>query len=632
MTQICKGSPDRQVMFGCMKFGISQNMNNQHTKEPPIDFYFLLTEFNLFILIWHIWRKRRIVVIQIVQIMPLTANFLSRIVTRYRKAGKLFLLFEDYGHLVTYKDYTECESQADPFTMTEPWMEEHFEFNDVERRLNNYSLAFKHLICNHTKTYPFLCYTIENILKRSSDEKISVIGANSDTRELFRFIFNRDCGPRVPVGFGGAVWMNTILAIGLFTYTFGWILWRTRLRLRPAEEVFLGSDLAGDPRLANFWKEVQSAGKQVKVIIRSQIHEQTVRDRIAGFDLDDWPHCLSTEGRFSLFSAVAALSLLLKDICKIYCHLRSQQSGIFFQAVKFPFFRVKYRSLFSRFKFANYFGRDDYNVEHIIRSQELRRIQGRSFGMLHGLPAEPPITPIIRYIDFDVYYVFGLDWYERFYKSRWPKSMQVRAVGSFGMSSKQLDSLKEPRPRNIVCFVKEKFGDEIVLGEILKIAKAFPDRKIIIKPKGIPEGDYRQKIDRLLSKSPSNLVDASGQDSYEQFLNCSYSLSESSTLVIEAIQFGLVSFAMLMDPKLTRNNYYRRFPDLVYEKADSIIDRIRAVESGDWHYDRTVYKDLVDLSGRVIWDVILSDMGVENIDCTPLPHLIFSPALAEGAT
>ena len=200
--------------------------------------------------------------------------------------------------------------------------------------------------------------------------------------------------------------------------------------------------------------------------------------------------------------------------------------------------------------------------------------------------------------------------------------MRVKAVGSYGMSRDQLLQLQHPRPRNIICFIKHSFQDDATFAALPAIAAAFPERLVYVKAKQQKGGAFRAKLDRMFEVGPMNLVETN-ENSYELLLKAQYSLSDPSSLVVEAIQFGLVSFALITDARWYKL-YFRDFPHLCLTSAEAAIERIRAIERGAWTYPRSSYEPLTDLSGRVIWDVIREDMGLRAKEPQPLPYLNFA--------
>ena len=98
------------------------------------------------------------------------------------------------------------------------------------------------------------------------------------------------------------------------------------------------------------------------------------------------------------------LRLLLRDQTRIFCRFGGHSPSLYRRLVTLVHWRIVFRALFNRFELKNFLARDDYNGEHVIRTGELRRIGVRSLGIGHGLPTTNRISPVFRYLDFDLYY------------------------------------------------------------------------------------------------------------------------------------------------------------------------------------------------------------------------------------
>jgi hypothetical protein len=513
----------------------------------------------------------------------------------------------------------------DPFSTTEACIDSRYDFSRADESFGEYGYAYKHVVCNRVKDYPFFAHTIDTILAAHGDREVVIRGVPGDIIDVYLFRIG-DVGNSIRRRRAFPAFTNALLTSAVAAYALGWVLKRTRLKVPQPRQYFLGADFVGDPRETMLWREVSDASHSVLVVLRNEA-QADLHGRLLG----GWSRCVASDGRISLSKLVPILRLLARDMATLYRRGRHLSSEIFWDLIRLPFRRVVCRALFNRFRFENFWARDDYNVEHIIRTQELRRLGGRHFGQLHGIPAYPPVSAQRRYMFFDLYYVFGEALYRRFYADRWPADMQVKAVGSFGLSRGQLVRLKDARPNNILFFIKHSFQDDATFELIRKVAEAFPDRMVYVKPKQ-KKKEWRQflsKLERLFSEGPPNLVE-SKDDSYELMFKGQYCLSDPSSLVAEAIQFGLVSFLLITAPGW-KNLYFDEFPHLRVGSAEEVIARIRAIESGKWEYPRAAYRDLIDLSGRVIWDVIREDMGLPPKQREPLPHLRFIDGASETA-
>lgn len=272
-----------------------------------------------------------------------------------------------------------------------------------------------------------------------------------------------------------------------------------------------------------------------------------------------------------------------------------------------------YAGLMNKYKFRYFFGRDDYNIEHVFRTWELRRRGGMSLGICHGMPSTPIVDPVMRYIDFDIYYVLGIELFRRYYSDTFPPTMTLRQVGSFGIAREELPEMFATKPKNIICFTKPHMDGNAGLDIAVAIANAFPDRKVFVKVKlGVKHyGNYEDFMARLRT-APPNLI-YTEEDSYKLMKQARYSLSGISTLNEEALHFGLVAFFLdIYGPDVPV--FYRAFPEFCQPDAESVINLINAIECGRWRYPRERYAGIAEISGATIYDVLRHDLGLPPKD------------------
>ena len=371
--------------------------------------------------------------------------------------------------------------------------------------------------------------------------------------------------------------------------------------------IFLGFDVVGPSHHEQekvFWRETSDdAPGPVVLFYRSKRYQKDLEHSAT-----EWPCHSVTDGYFRPFQGIAAACLAILDCLSVFWRLSWLPTDYFWEMAKMPYSRYLYRALFTRFPCRNFWGRDDYNSGHIIRYQELRRLGGKSFGLLHGLPSKTPVICQRRYIDFDVYYVFGDDLH-RFYRDTWPPDMVVKATGSWGMTREEFARLDRRRPKDIIYFSCPSLQENSVIDTLVQIAEAFPDRTVYLRPK-YPESvdETKAGLDRLSIGKPENIV-VTHERSYELVFKAHYVLSDPSTIGMECIQFGLPTFVAKFGSEWG-NIYVSEFPELCVDSAQEFIDRIKGIESGTYVYRREDYAGLINLSGDIIWDTIRADLGL----------------------
>ncbi len=588
--------------------------------------YLVLTEATLPRLLWRALLGRPTCIVAVRSLFGGSTKFggsskrLDRAAGWLESKGRVSRLLDQRPDLAPYADYGDLLRLADPFIEAEPWINGYFGFEDSDKRFGRYAIPYRHAICNAVFQRFSAAFLINGIGEANPEPGTRVSGLD----EIDLAYFQNRFGAGAPLSLVKTLRLHRVLNLFHFAavvaYSTLWIASKIRLFPPPPEPIFLGSDFVGGTHDRILWDEIADADHPVLVVTRNRAMAGEYADKLAG-----QRHVNVTDGWFSPFSAAKAFWEMLTDGIRLF-RLGSALPGDFYHRLAvLPHRRAVYKALFNRFRFQYFWGRDDYNTDHIIRSQELRKTGGVSMGIMHGLPSICKVMHQFRHIDFDIYYVHGRYQAERYYQAKWPAHMKVRAIGSFGASRGELERLKEPRPKNIACFLSPSFHQVKVMEALETLARAFPDRKVFINikaPKYIT-GDFADALENLIGRGPDNLI-IDDRRSYELLFQCRYVVNESSTLTAEAIQFGLYGFAFDLDSRV-KSHYYRRFPEICLNSGEEAAERIRDIEAGRWDYPRHLLGSLIEMSGRVPWDVIREDLGLPPRHPGPLEHLAFVP-------
>lgn len=343
-------------------------------------------------------------------------------------------------------------------------------------------------------------------------------------------------------------------------------------------------------------------------ILRAENHAESARILLPS---GQW-RLIGQTGAMSLRIAAQSAAELCRKVFGLWWRFGDKTPELALLLMMIPLRRLDWRALFGVFRFRHFFGRDDYNVDHILRTQECRRVGTVSVGIAHGIMALNIVEPMVRHTDFDLFYAYGRDIYEKYNRGHWSDRMIVRDVGSWGMNREQIARLPLPRPNDILFFVTPYIDSLEFLRVGFAIARAFPDRKILVKlkPGSTDALDYPAIARMLTEGAPSNVV-WTQEDTYELFLWARYAFGGLSTTVAEAIQYGLASFFLDMDD-VANLVHYRAYPQMCVRTAAEAIERIRDIEEGRWVYPRESFAGLIDLSGRVVFDVMRADLGMDS--------------------
>jgi len=401
-----------------------------------------------------------------------------------------------------------------------------------------------------------------------------------------------------------------------------WIAWR-----QPAPmPVRLGIDIIGSRRLCTLVGELVDEPNDVMCVGRNVFeYEREVERRwFAPF-----PVCSPVDGVMGPIAAIRAFVFILGQSARLWWRLGRLAPAHYMAAAKFPLIQITYRALFSKYRFANFLGRDDYNVEHIFRTWELRRIGGVSLGLNHSTPYFPIIYSIFRCIEFDIFYVFGEDICRKYYADEWPERMRIAPVGTFGMLHADLMiAASQPKPPDIAFFVKPRFEGLDPIEAVFAVARAFPDRTVYMKMKNRHRDGLDDGTEEAISRSLPANVRFTDETAETLSLKARYVISTPSTIVFEAIQYHCISFCYDVLPETTPL-HFREYPDLCYRQIESIIDRINDIENGDWEFPRQSFNGLIELSGVNVFDAIRAEIGLPPKACMSTPDPISAMTAAD---
>lgn len=579
--------------------------------------YLILSEATLPLLLWRALLRLPTCVVSVEPGFSVAGRFLQSLCESLRRRGWIETVDRDRRDLRPTHGFNatiDLRRMTAVYPLRERQMSACFRFDAADSAIGEYSIAYKHVCSNSMVQSYYFLYTLHNIFVRGDGV---VIGLSPQMRKLYRSIFDSD-PPGHQRPFLNAIFnVGTMFAAILLGTIF--IVRALRISKPPSESFFLMSDYIMDHREGILWSETVDDPASLIVLLRDKAYAHNLAQQYPGTRACTLGDIVLAPGE-----AARSLSALWCDIWRLAMFCLNLDGATFLQVIRLPVVRIRIRALLARYRPRFFWSRDDYNSDHIIRSQELRRIGAVSMGIMHGVPTIYACVEQLRYIDYDIYYLFGLDQYDRWYKQHWPASMKVRSVGSFGLSRKALGRLVEPRPRNIACFPEPNFFNERVFHVLRELALAFSDRTVFVNVKGNRKtGEYGEMLRSLFRDGPPNLIEHTGL-SYDLMFSCSYVIVDGSTLALEAIQFGLTAFHLDLDSRW-KNLYFRDFPSLCVKSAEELVERIRRLDAGE-AYPRRHLSHVIELSGNVVWDAIRQDMGLPPRTPAPLPHLAFAAA------
>lgn len=570
---------------------------------------FILNEFTVILAVWHGLMKTRPCVVAIEPFIPFTKGFLQKFHDFFVARGwfrPLLQCFPDFEFHVRHPNY----SCLTPFFMRcEPWIDEYFKFSEFESGANSYNDTYKNIAWGYVDTRSNIAVLLNDIWQK---HKAGITGISGLDEELVG-LCRQYSGAELP----GRVWLfryfrpvlNAVFSTAIAAYSILWLVRHISLRTLPEKNYLIGTNnlgVLGNVVNLRLLHDVADDPKQVCVVFFDQIDTQAAIEKLGGFN-----YCDFNSGRLGPLEALQTAWMLIRDITAITLRHATLRTPMFLRMVKLPYHRATYRAFLARYHIDYFWGRDDYNEVHIMRTQEMRRRNMKSLGMNHGIPTTEIIHPCYRYLDFDTYYMFGADLYQKYFSERWPKHMTVCAAGSFAMTRDMLKKIQLPKSRDIIYFVNPDRDEKFITDTAIELAKLFPDRRVYfkIKPGRRTDGFYADFADDPTVSKPENLI-VTDEEAYSLMLRHGYAVATISTVVLECIYFGVSMFVLDTQPS-DALLYYRDFPRLCHRSAQEISARIRAIERNEETYPWHFYDDLVNQSENLFSDLIRREIGLE---------------------
>lgn len=409
-------------------------------------------------------------------------------------------------------------------------------------------------------------------------------------------------------------YQGAINSINFLVVAIGVCLWLTA-RVRPnvvTENLDLMFDEADDMDRILIHRAA-SVGKSFVVLDRSLAHRLDQKDKLTPFR-----HCLREDARIPLSRLLPLCKTAVSELAALWKRHRRKDQGVFSQWSAQIVRKAIFSALFCRYRPKRFWARDDYSTEHVIRSQEVRKIGGFNYGMSHGLPVNTYVH-MWREIDYDTYFTFGSD-LTRYYKDSWSPGMKIIPTGPFRQPVDMRERIAAAkRGKDIVFFAMAAHEMPKIAEIISQVAAHFTDRRLLLKMKPGRSQHDRDKLATSFHNAPANLVSTT-TDSYQLMLECSYAITSGSSTTVESLSFGLPTFVIDVDPSL-RAMYYRNFPGLTVNDAETIISRIEAIEAGTQSFDFNAFSELVVLDGPHPSETISQALGIEPKPAAMVDHV-----------
>ncbi|MEE2745281.1 MAG: hypothetical protein VX617_00215 [Pseudomonadota bacterium] len=497
------------------------------------------------------------------------------------------------------------------FGSIEDWQYKYYRFDLVDNFIPGYGQAYRHVVCNYVAKRLYAILAISDFQDTNGKNSFYVSGLPPDIIEAHEIYSSTVVESTIwPLKMPNFL-VNFIIAVLIIIFTLFWTLSRIRPFLRPAKKYSVMADYNNDPSDINLYEEMADLG-DVCLIRRSDTrffnpHQDTeYTNNISKYDM-----YRASNGALEPMQAVLGLWKAIAEGIKIYCFAGKYEPALFYKLISLPYKSIVYRSLFRRFRPKIFWSNDAYNVEHIIRRQELKAVNGQSWCFLHGYPTYAPIFPMFRYLSFDKLYAVSRHFYERDYVDTWNSDIEV-VDASTDRASRRIFAKRLPvdqKPSDIIVLCGIFVIEPRIVDFVTTLASNFPERKIYfqIKKKFRELNEGKSLVNACIQKCPN--IDVSTPDIYELFTKAKYVFSDPSTAIMEGLQFGSMVFSVdISDIQVV--SPLREFGDICVNSGQSATRVIKSIEDGSWVYPFELIKPLANIDGECFEDRLRRDLGL----------------------
>lgn len=564
-----------------------------------------VNEFTLARLLISTWLGRRPWVIGVDPLFPKWKPVLEKVVDHLVCAGKAMSAIREFADLAEVEAYFANIYKHDIFHATETWHDKYFEYDQLESMLPKYAMACKNSTVNSMRHKYLVVLATNAVTERSEKRPRRIYGLTNDTLGMYQAYFGAQ--PSVPCKSMPRTWalFNLPLFFLALSATAFWLIIRVRPVTRRHPPVFVISDFVGDIRDVHLMNELADGGERILIPRQPADAKSPALSEMKGPYRMATPESMRLGGR----ALIVALWEAMRDGWQLYKRRRRLEPQHYLPIALLPYRRFRERAIIQHFKPSVFWCRNETNPEHSLRRQEMHRIGGKTLGVQHGSPTHAIVQPMWRYIDMDVFYVFGMAIYDKHWKATWARDMTVRAVGSFGARRQDYVLAGDRRAPNILVMVSLYFNEPEIVEMIRRLAQEFPDRRVFVQMK-------KRFVDTpaaqdLIARATDGLanVEYSEESIFELFRKCRYAFSDPSTVLLEAVQFGVSAFFMDVSSS-HRACVYRWFSEICVATAEEAVEKVRALSSGEGAYPRKAIESLVPQEAGIFYDLARKDAGL----------------------
>ncbi|CAA7614524.1 hypothetical protein [Magnetospirillum sp. SS-4] len=518
-------------------------------------------------------------------------------------------LIDDYPEHAQEWAYPTLIFADDVLATIEPWQARHFDF-DAASADRRHGFALKLL----ATMFMFRRYMAAFLLnKHVAATGARVVGASPELVGLARAWF----GPDALSGIATRAVPNRLLNLAALALGLGAALALVAAKLRPSvttRSVFVMADHNDDWRDVALYQAFRRNGEVMVVMRNAEVAER------AAERFGDWPRCLPGDGAFNPWQALEAAAVAVRDCGGLWLRRGGLAPGLYWEMALLPFRRLRIRALFNRCQPDIFWARDDYNVEHVLRRQELRRVGAAQWGLNHAVQGITILMPQLRWVSMDHYFTIGSA-FHRHFKGSWDVA-GLHAIGSFAFT--EADFRRPTRTSSDILFMARfAIGNPEFVRAVRLAAERFPDRTILLQVKsGYPHDTLTPGFIENCRQGLANVVHVT-DPVYDLVARADMIVSDPSTIIAEAIQLGTPTLMIDVIPG-QKTSIFREFPGLCADSAEAVAERLGAWADGRETFERERFAALVNLDRRpypeIVGEILAAETAVHNLNAVdPAP-------------
>lgn len=558
----------------------------------------IVNELTVSWLLLNVWFGGRPEILIVDPLLPPLGRLLER-ATRWAEAQGARRLIDRFPQHREAWEYPTLILGHDVLNRIEPWQNEAYRLDTTASTDDRYGGAFKLLATMYLFRRYMAAFLLVQALRQADD--IRVRGVSSALYGVATAWFGPTSLPGIRPQRLPARLVNAPLMLAGLLASLAFITRRIRASVTP-ETVFMMADFNNDPRDFALYERMADQGPIVLLMRNADIQSRALQGA------ESYAQYLPGDGGFSLMGALEAATMAIGDSARQFLNYGWSEPGLFWQAALLPYRRAVVRSLLNAVRPRFFWSRDDYNVEHVIRRQELNALGSKQFGLNHAIQGITIVMPQMRHVSMDAYFTMGSAFHP-YYLKTWNVG-SLHSIGGFAFSE---EYLARPRrtSRAILFMARFAVGNQEFARAVRGTAKAFPDRTILLQVKrGYPHEVAIPDFISACTEGVSN-VEYTTTPVYDLILTADMVVSDASTVIAELIELG-TPVLMLDVLENHLQSIYRQFPGLTVRTAKETIATLRGWDSGELIFDRMAFKDLINLDSPLFTDVIRAEMIGEN--------------------